>query len=175
MQTELKRLQRQLGITFIYITHDQEEALTMSDRIAVMRNGQFEQVGRPVDIYDRPRTSFVARFVGNANIIRVLGLSLAVRSEWVNMEPVKEPEFPAGDLSQGLPARVTEKSFVGGQLRISAILLDKPGKSGAESGEKITASRHGIDSPLERGDLVRVSWDKEKAVPVDDGPAGDRN
>ncbi|MDR1024656.1 MAG: ABC transporter ATP-binding protein [Treponema sp.] len=196
MQTELKRLQRQLGITFIYITHDQEEALTMSDRIAVMRNGQFEQIGRPVDIYDRPRTSFVARFVGNANIVKVSGLTLAVRSEWVNMEPVKKPESSAGqekawqgssaeDLSLGLPARVTEKSFVGGQLRISAALVDK---SGAEGGEKITASRHGIDSPLERGDLVRVSWAREKAVPVDDppedgplpgaaagGPAGDRN
>jgi spermidine/putrescine transport system ATP-binding protein len=152
----------------------------MSDRIAVMRNGQFEQVGRPVDIYDRPRTSFVARFVGNANIIRVTGLSLAVRSEWVNMEPVKEPEPPAGGESrQGssagardLAARVTEKSFVGGQLRISAVLLDR---TGAEKDEMITASRHGIDSPLERGDLVRVSWDREKAVPVDDGPAGDRD
>jgi spermidine/putrescine transport system ATP-binding protein len=178
MQTELKRLQRQSGITFIYITHDQEEALTMSDRIAVMRNGQFEQIGRPVEIYDRPRTSFVARFVGNANILRISGLTLAIRSEWVNMDPVKRPESSAGggaqereppgvrDLSPSLLARVTEKSFVGGQLRITALLLDK-----SPSGErgKITASRHGIDSPLERGDLVKVSWAGEKAVPVDEG------
>jgi spermidine/putrescine transport system ATP-binding protein len=187
MQTELKRLQRQLGITFIYITHDQEEALTMSDRIAVMRNGQFEQTGRPVEIYDRPRTSFVARFVGNANIIRISGATLAIRSEWVNMDPVKKPESSAGGeapapaaqgLSPGMLARVTEKSFVGGQLRITAVLVDK---SLSEDRGKITASRHGIDSPLERGDLVRVSWIKERAVPVEDGeeetgsPAGGRN
>ncbi|MDR1637225.1 MAG: ABC transporter ATP-binding protein [Treponema sp.] len=178
MQTELKRLQRQLGITFIYITHDQEEALTMSDRIAVMRNGQFEQTGRPVEIYDRPRTSFVARFVGNANIVRISGATLAIRSEWVNMDLVKRPgssaagearDAPASaaqGLSPGMLARVTEKSFVGGQLRITAALVDR---SVSEDRGKITASRHGIDSPLERGDLVRVSWFKERAVPVDDG------
>jgi spermidine/putrescine transport system ATP-binding protein len=200
MQTELKRLQRQSGITFIYITHDQEEALTMSDRIAVMRNGQFEQIGRPVEIYERPRTSFVARFVGNANIVRTSGLTLAIRSEWVNMDLVKRPESSAGGgaqeqeppvsgtpgLSPGLLARVAEKSFVGGQLRITAVLVDK---SPSGEGGKITASRHGIDSPLERGDLVKISWAGEKAVPVDErgdeavfpleaeggGPAGGRN
>ncbi|MDR2953100.1 MAG: ABC transporter ATP-binding protein [Treponema sp.] len=69
MQVELKRLQKQLGITFIYITHDQEEALTMSDRIAVMRNGVFEQIGRAAEIYNRPKTGFVARFVGEANVL----------------------------------------------------------------------------------------------------------
>jgi spermidine/putrescine transport system ATP-binding protein len=69
MQIELKRLQQRLGITFIYITHDQEEALTMSDRIAVMRDGLFEQIGSAVEVYDRPKTSFVARVVGGANIL----------------------------------------------------------------------------------------------------------
>jgi spermidine/putrescine transport system ATP-binding protein len=69
MQIELKRLQQQLGITFIYITHDQEEALTMSDRIAVMRNGRFEQTGSALEVYDHPKTGFVARFVGNANVL----------------------------------------------------------------------------------------------------------
>jgi len=70
MQIELKRLQKQLGITFIYITHDQEEALTMSDRIAVMRNGIFEQIGSAAEIYNRPKTGSVARFVGGANVLR---------------------------------------------------------------------------------------------------------
>jgi spermidine/putrescine transport system ATP-binding protein len=69
MQIELKRLQKQLGITFIYITHDQEEALTMSDRIAVMRNGVFEQIGSAADIYNHPKTGFVAKFVGSANVL----------------------------------------------------------------------------------------------------------
>lgn len=78
MQIELKRLQKQLGITFIYITHDQEEALTMSDRIAVMRNGVFEQSGRAADVYKHPKTSFVARFVGNANVLsgRVISFNI---------------------------------------------------------------------------------------------------
>ena len=70
MQIELKRLQKQIGITFIYITHDQEEALTMSDRIAVMRNGVFEQIGGAAEIYNRPKTAFVAKFVGGANVLR---------------------------------------------------------------------------------------------------------
>ena len=69
MQLELKALQKQLGITFIYITHDQEEALNMSDRIAVMKDGRFEQLGTPAGVYDSPRTSYVARFVGTANVL----------------------------------------------------------------------------------------------------------
>lgn len=69
MQLELKALQKQLGITFIYITHDQEEALNMSDRIAVMKDGRFEQLGTPAEVYDSPRTSYVARFVGTANVL----------------------------------------------------------------------------------------------------------
>ena len=69
MQLELKRLQKQLGITFIYITHDQEEAINMSDRIGVMHEGVLEQMGTPNEVYYRPRTSYVADFVGNANIL----------------------------------------------------------------------------------------------------------
>lgn len=69
MQIELKKLQSRLGITFVYITHDQEEALNMSDRIAVMNDGKFEQIGTPSQVYDYPKTSFVARFVGSANVI----------------------------------------------------------------------------------------------------------
>ena len=69
MQLELKKLQKKLGITFIYITHDQEEAINMSDRIAVMNHGTFEQIGSPDEIYNHPKTSYVATFVGNANIL----------------------------------------------------------------------------------------------------------
>ena len=70
MQLELKRLQKKLGITFIYITHDQEEAINMSDRIVVMNQGRFEQIGTPDEIYNHPKTSYVAAFVGNANILK---------------------------------------------------------------------------------------------------------
>ena len=69
MQVELKRIQRQVGITFIYVTHDQEEALTMSDRLAVFRDGHIEQVGQPADVYEHPATEFVAWFVGTSNVI----------------------------------------------------------------------------------------------------------
>ncbi|MDR1566256.1 MAG: ABC transporter ATP-binding protein [Treponema sp.] len=192
MQLELKRIQQQLGITFIYITHDQEEALTMSDRIAVMRNGVFEQLGSASEVYNRPRTSYVARFVGNANILqgkvvskeggkgreiltvevsgaRVLAASegrnvepgervtLAVRTEYVNFMPSGAKGAP------GIPARITAKSFTGGQLRISAVL------TAGEGGCEVTASRHGIDSPLETGGEVLASWqDPEQAVLVED-------
>jgi spermidine/putrescine transport system ATP-binding protein len=185
MQLELKRLQKQLGITFIYITHDQEEALTMSDRIAVMREGRFEQIGSVPEVYDRPKTSYVAQFVGSANIlkgtvvpvtenagsgtlifehpagrVRVQNrgkpvgpgekLTIAVRSEYLVL---------TSNGGEGLAATVTEKSFAGGQLRITAVLA---------GGEEIVASRHGIDSPLEAGDKVRVNWaDPAQAVIVD--------
>ena len=72
MQIELKRIQRDVGITFVFVTHDQEEALTMSDRIAVMRKGRLEQVGTPEEIYDAPASAFVARFIGSANLIPVV-------------------------------------------------------------------------------------------------------
>ena len=68
MQFELKRIQREVGITFVYVTHDQEEALTMSDRIAVMNAGNVDQIGSPTEIYDRPSTVFVASFIGQANL-----------------------------------------------------------------------------------------------------------
>ena len=71
MRLELKRIQRDVGITFVFVTHDQEEALSLSDRMAVMRAGRIEQVGGPEEIYDRPETAFVARFIGNANLIPV--------------------------------------------------------------------------------------------------------
>ena len=73
MQLELKRLQKQLGITFIYITHDQEEAINMSDRIGVMHEGILEQLGTPNEVYYQPQTSYVADFVGNANILHENG------------------------------------------------------------------------------------------------------
>ena len=77
MQHELKRLQKKLGITFIYITHDQEEAINMSDTIAVMNHGRFEQIGTPDEIYNHPKTSYVATFVGNANILTGIVESIA--------------------------------------------------------------------------------------------------
>ena len=150
MQLELKRIQKQLGITFIYITHDQEEAINMSDRIAVMRNGKFEQIGTPNEIYYHPRTAYVADFVGNANIYRKNGQVFAVRAENVLMD--REEECV-------ISAIVKEKSFAGGQLRI----LFETG-----DGQLITANRYGLDVQLEIGEEKMIGWKQEHAVPVAD-------
>lgn len=152
MQLELKRLQKQLGITFIYITHDQEEAINMSDRIAVMNGGVLEQVGTPNEIYYHPKTSYVADFVGNANIFCEDGLTYAVRMENVLM---------SGEAECVREAVVVEKSFAGGQLRVVFRLPD---------GQSVTASRYGIDTELMEGAKCRIGWKKEHQREVaDDG------
>ena len=115
MQLELKRLQKKLGTTFIYITHDQEEAINMSDRIAVMHQGVLEQAGAPNEVYYHPKTSYVANFVGSANILREGNAAYAIRTENVLMNG--EPECTR-------EAAVLEKSFAGGQLRILFQLRD---------------------------------------------------
>jgi spermidine/putrescine transport system ATP-binding protein len=159
MQIELKRLQEQLGITFIYITHDQEEALTMSDRVAVMRNGLFEQIGSAQEIYNRPATSFVARFVGNANILKRGDACFAIRSEHIEFTPVSGSPSSGGNTVSGFSARISARSFAGGQIRFTAVL---------ESGEELSSCRQGMNSDLQSGMEVKAHWASENAVPVRD-------
>lgn len=184
MQIELKRLQKKLGVTFIYITHDQEEAINMSSRIVVMHDGMLEQVGTPDEVYHHPLTSYVAQFVGNANILtgeaegkkdglitvkigqeRVrladdkrisvgMPVSVAVRSEKIQVK--KERGI------MGLSAVVKEKSFAGGMLRMALVLKD---------GKELVASRHGIDADCEEGEEVFCFWEPSDAVFVDAGGA----
>ena len=85
MQIELKRIQQEVGITFIYVTHDQEEALTMSDRIAVFSHGRIDQVGSPVEVYEHPSTEFVAGFVGVSNLLERDGRRFTVRPEKIRL------------------------------------------------------------------------------------------
>ena len=165
MQVELKRLQKKLGITFIYITHDQEEAINMSDRIAVMNHGTFEQIGTPDEIYNHPRTSYVATFVGKV-AVNISGghiqadshnetirpgekVTLAVRSENIRIDE---------ECSCGLSAVVTEKTFAGGLLRVVLKLTD---------GTELVASRYGIDARVQQGQTVSVCFAPEDAVLVD--------
>jgi spermidine/putrescine transport system ATP-binding protein len=101
MQLELKALQQQLGITFIYVTHDQEEALTMSDRIAVMSKGRVQQIGTPVEIYERPANRFVADFIGESNFFEGTIKSLS-KDEAVVYIPVLNAELTALPVSDGL-------------------------------------------------------------------------
>src|ERR1700719_5070250 len=93
MQLELKRIQREVGITFIFVTHDQEEALTMSDRLVVLNQGQIEQLGTPVEVYERPASTFVAGFIGVSNLIERGGRRFTVRPEKVRL--LAEGETPA--------------------------------------------------------------------------------
>ncbi len=181
MQIELKALQKRLGITFIYITHDQEEALNMSDRIAVMKEGRFEQIGTPSEVYDRPKTSYVARFVGTANVlkgtVRAVGddaLTLSIGGGCARVQTLgyhfregdpitiavrsEQVEFTKDPAGCGLPATVREKSFAGGMLRIALAMSD---------GNEVIASRHGIDIDVEPGDRVSMTWPAQHAVPVD--------
>ncbi len=151
MQFELKRIQRELGITFVYVTHDQEEALTMSDRIAVMNQGNVEQIGTPTDIYDRPATVFVAGFIGQANLwhgtqtgrtnrdfveVEVLGTKLKARPGDTTIEPggqatlMVRPERvrvsmdqPTGDIAT-VGAKVVDLTFQGPVLRLSMAVAD---------------------------------------------------
>ena len=157
MQLELKRLQKRLGITFIYITHDQEEAINMSDRIGVMHEGVLEQLGTPNEVYYQPKTSYVADFVGNANILRLGGETFAIRSENILMN---------GEAVCTQEAVVVEKSFAGGQLRILFRLPD---------GQTLTASRYGIDNDLQPGQKVKIGWEEPHAVKVIDNDKDENN
>lgn len=174
MQQELKRLQKRLGITFIYITHDQEEAINMSDRIGVMNNGVLEQVGTPNEVYYHPKTSYVAGFVGDANLLIKDGETYALRMENVLLQQdIEELEkhqtsvdIRASEITLendcGLvscSAVVLEKSYAGGQLKLLLAL---------EDGQQITASRFGIDYNLQVGEHTIVGWKKNNAVKVAD-------
>ena len=180
MQHELKRLQKKLGITFIYITHDQEEAINMSDTIAVMNHGRFEQIGTPDEIYNHPKTSYVATFVGNANILKgtaqeteadILKVSLAgsivsAVAEGKKIAPgtpvtlaVRSENMIFDETCQsGMEAVVVEKSFAGGLLRVVLKLAD---------GTEVVANRHGIDAGVQPGQKVTCHFDAENAVLVD--------
>ena len=148
MQLELKRLQKKLGITFIYITHDQEEAINMSDRIVVMDKGVFQQVGTPDEVYNRPKNEFVARFVGNANIVPgPHGESLAIRTENILL-----------DVPGGIEAVVKDKSFAGGLMRIELVTTE---------GTEVVATRHGIDYAAEIGQTMTIGWEPQNAVVVE--------
>ena len=180
MQIELKHLQKKLGLTFIYITHDQEEAINMSDRIAVMNHGQIEQIGTPDEIYNHPETSYVAAFVGNANILKGVVtetgkdlVSVQIGNDTVSvLAPEDKPKKGENvtiairseniilneKVSSGLKAKVLEKNFAGGQLRVTLGLAD---------GTRLIASRYGIDVTVEEGQQVSWGFHPSSAVLVD--------
>jgi putative spermidine/putrescine transport system ATP-binding protein len=145
MQVFLKSLQRELGMTFLYVTHDQEEALTMSDHVAVFNNGRIEQVGTPNDVYERPTTEFVAGFVGTSNILERHGRRFSVRPERIELN------------GSGEPGTVADVVFVGAFTRI---LVD------TDNGERLTVVRQNDGSTVAPGARVHLHWRDEDAYEI---------
>jgi putative spermidine/putrescine transport system ATP-binding protein len=166
MQLELKRIQRELsdGVTFVYVTHDQEEALTMSDRIAVFSTGRIEQVGTPREIYEHPANAFVAGFVGTSNLIERDGRRFTVRPEKVRL--LGQDEQPEdGQLSE--LGTVQEVVYLGSVTRYVVALDD---------GAALVAMRQNDQSgdgaaSEERGRRVRLAWSPQQMTAVDEVPA----
>ncbi|HEX7060256.1 MAG TPA: ABC transporter ATP-binding protein [Solirubrobacterales bacterium] len=158
MQSELKAIQGEVGITFVYVTHDQDEALTMSDRIAVFSDGRIEQVSPPVELYEQPANEFVAGFVGVSNLLERDGERFTIRPEKIQLvEPTEAPNglrTEHGHIADvayaGMVTRYTVDLDAGGQLQL--VRQNVEGTS--------------IDAASERGMEVLVGWRPEHAVAV---------
>ena len=154
LQVELKRIQQELGITFVYVTHDQEEALTMSDRLAVFNAGRIEQVGAPAEVYEHPASEFIAGFIGVSNVLERDGRRFTVRPEKIRMLGEGEQPEQGVDVEEG---RIRDVVYVGAITRFH-IELD-------EGGELTVVSQNlesGSSEVLERqGSRVRLSWRPE--------------
>jgi putative spermidine/putrescine transport system ATP-binding protein len=173
MQLELKRIQKTVGITFVYVTHDQEEALTMSDRMAVMSNGKIEQIGPPVEVYERPATEFVADFIGISNVLERGGVRFVVRPEKIRMLDEGQ-EVPRGMSTE--PGVVEQVVYVGMSTRY-IVRLDR--------GEQLIAVRQNMDAPGQalryEGRRVKLAWEPGHTYVLDhqharsDAAAGDHD
>jgi len=147
MQFELKELQKRLGVTLVFVTHDQEEALAMSDRIAVMNHGKVEQVGAPTEIYERPRTRFVADFIGEINILEEAGLARALRPEKIRL--VSDSARVSG--------AVETANFLGGSTLLRVTTTD--GRS------LLVRETHAGERPSRNpGDAVGLMWNDQDTV-----------
>ena len=157
MQLELKRIQRDTGVTFIFVTHDQQEALTMSDRVAVMSGGWVEQIDSPEVIYHQPSTAFVAGFIGEANLLH--GLAGPDQLTMVRPERVDIGTTPPNGSRSGVEGAVTEIVFRGPTIHVG---LDVTG------GDQVVAHLAGDRFPdgLRPGDRVWATWTPDAAYTV---------
>ena len=182
MQLELKRLQKKLGITFVYITHDQEEAINMSDRIAVMRGGRFEQIGTPEEIYDEPKTHYVAQFIGRSTILdgtvesvgrntavirgtcgsfrvdasRALLIAEESCEVCVRTERMRASSVPIEGFD--LPATVREARYAGGSVLTYVTL-----KNGTEA---VATSEGRLSDALKPGSTAYLYWNPAQAAVI---------
>jgi len=165
MQLFLKSLQTDLAITFLYVTHDQEEALTMSDRIAVFNAGRVEQIGTPADVYERPATEFVAGFIGVSNVLERGGRKFTVRPEKIHMLDEEEQGEPGGTAEAG---RIREVAYVGMFTRY-IVELDSGGELSVVEQNLETSSQEALES---KGRRVRLEWRPEHTFEIEPGGAG---
>jgi putative spermidine/putrescine transport system ATP-binding protein len=170
MQIELKAIQQQVGITFIYVTHDQEEALTMSDRLAVFNQGRIEQIGAPAEVYERPVTRFVAGFVGTSNLLTgsvaeaIIGRigTFTVRPEKIHLE---EPDAVAGPDENSATGRIREVVYLGPDTRY-IVALDAGAELVVTRQNLATSSSEALAS---QGKAVRLVWKRQHDLPISDG------
>jgi putative spermidine/putrescine transport system ATP-binding protein len=142
MRAELKKLQRELGITFIHVTHGQDEALALADEVIVMNNAVIEQAGAPREVFNAPRTEFVAKFMGGHNVISMNGGKVALRADDVRLGET------------GLPATVTSVEYQGAHVSLNAV---------TDTGEDVLAlvpEATFFNSPKNPGDAVLLAWDE---------------
>jgi putative spermidine/putrescine transport system ATP-binding protein len=170
MQIELKAIQQQVGITFIYVTHDQEEALTMSDRLAVFNAGRIEQLGTPAEVYERPATRFVAGFVGTSNLLTgdvaaaVLGRrgSFTIRPEKIHLA---EPGTAVAGDEHSAPGRIRAVVYLGPDTRYTVTL---------DAGSDLVVTQQNLattstEALAQEGKAVRLIWKRQHELSVADG------
>ncbi len=170
MQIELKAIQQQVGITFIYVTHDQEEALTMSDRLAVFNSGRIEQIGAPADVYERPTTRFVAGFVGTSNLLTgavaetILGRTgtFTVRPEKIH---IADPATAVGADENSALGHIRDVVYLGPDTRFIVAL---------DAGADLVVTRQNLatsstEALALQGQAVRLVWKRQHDLPVADG------
>ena len=147
MRSELKLLQRQLGITFVHVTHSQEEAMALADVILVMNDGRVEQQGSPIELFTKPRNTFVARFIGGHNVIEGEGLPVSIREDRIKLAP-------------GGSDKVTGVEFLGSVVRLK-VISDRGPLTVVQSDMEFTKSK------LDLGDQVKASWLKKDQLQLE--------
>ena len=170
MQIELKAIQRQVGITFIYVTHDQEEALTMSDRLAVFNKGRIEQVGAPADVYEHPATRFVAGFVGTSNLLTgAVAEAIIGRTGTFTVRPEKihlaELDVVVGPDENSATGRILDVVYLGPDTRYIVAL---------DAGSNLVVTRQNLattstEALALQGKSVRLVWKRQHDLPIEDG------
>jgi putative spermidine/putrescine transport system ATP-binding protein len=162
MQEELKALQKELGITFVFVTHDQGEALSMADRVAIFNEGRIVQAGTPAEIYERPRSRFVADFVGSSNVMSPeFSSAHGGPAAWVSLRPEKVSVLPIGDkLPTGLGTVEGQVAAIHYQGAVTRIVI-------ASSGTRLAAAIPSGAGQFAAGDMVRFVWTNESLVEME--------